>query len=230
MKAGSRLLIRWLVTLALLGMVLWLVDVGAILAQLASVDLPWLLLALAITPLQVVVSAWRWRYTVARRGEQLPWGHAIREYYLGTLVNQLVPGGVVGDAGRALRHRRNTGRTATAIHGVMIERFSGQLVLLLLAIVLIALWLPLPTPPMPGLFLVPGVLVAALLAWSLLQAPPVRAWLVPGGDWQLPAGVLVPGHGHRAGDRPVRSLAADGPVHRVADGHGGAPDYHGLGR
>lgn len=176
MKAGSRLLVRWLATLALLALVLWLVDVGAILAQLAFVDLPWLLLALAITPLQVVVSAWRWRYTVARLGEQLPLGHAIREYYLGTLVNQLVPGGVVGDAGRALRHRRNTGQTATAIHGVMIERLSGQLVLLVLAVLLIALWLPLPTPPMPGLFLIPGVLVAALLAWSLSQAPPVRAW------------------------------------------------------
>ncbi|MFL1484018.1 lysylphosphatidylglycerol synthase transmembrane domain-containing protein [Marinobacter sp. LN3S78] len=176
MKTCGRVLVRWLATLAILGLVFWLVDVGAILVQLSSVDLTWLLLALAITPLQVVVSAWRWRYTVAKLGERLPLGHAVREYYLGTLVNQLVPGGVVGDAGRALRHRQNTGQTATAIHGVMIERLSGQLILLLLAVLLITLWLPLPTPPMPGLFLIPGVLVAALLVWSLLQASPVRFW------------------------------------------------------
>lgn len=176
MSLVRRPLLRWLTTLGILALVLWLVDAGHILSQLSSVALPWLLLALAVTPLQVILSAWRWRYTVARLGASLSLGHAVREYYLATLVNQLVPGGVVGDAGRALRHSRSTGQTATAVHGVMIERLSGQVVLLLLAGLLLTLWLPLPEPPMPGLFLIPGLLVAALLVWSLMQAPPIRSW------------------------------------------------------
>jgi hypothetical protein len=174
--AGSRALWRWLGTLAVLALVLWLVDLGKVAGQLRSVALPWLLLALAVTPLQVVISAWRWRYTVARLGGHLPLGHAIGEYYLATMVNQLVPGGVVGDAGRALRHRRTGNETTLAIHGVMIERFSGQLVLLLLALPLMIVWLPLPRPPIPGLFLLSGLLVVCLLVWSLLQAPPVQHW------------------------------------------------------
>ena len=168
--------LRWGLTLLLLMTVLWLVDPAAVGAQLQTVRWPWLLTALAITPLQVVISAWRWQFTVRRLGGQLPLGYAIGEYYLGTLVNQLVPGGVVGDAGRALRHRHRVQTTTLAVHGVMIERLSGQLVLFLLAAVLAVAWLPLPTPPMPGLFLLPGILVAVLLAWSLFRAPPLANW------------------------------------------------------
>ncbi|MFC4261130.1 lysylphosphatidylglycerol synthase transmembrane domain-containing protein [Marinobacter lacisalsi] len=176
MNARQRAFGRWLVTLAVLALVLWRVDLQEVQGQLRSVALPWLLLALLVTPLQVVISAWRWRYTVARLGGHLPLVHAIGEYYLATMVNQLVPGGVVGDAGRALRHSRHTNETALAIHGVMIERFSGQLVLLLLALPLFVIGLSVQWPPMPGLFLIPGLLVAGLLIWSLLQAPPVQQW------------------------------------------------------
>lgn len=167
---------RWTLTLILFGTVLWLVNPAAVLEQLRGVEWPWLLLALAITPVQVVVSAWRWRYTVHRLGGRLPLGYAVGEYYLGTLVNQLVPGGVAGDAGRAFRHRQQGDITTRAIHGVMIERLSGQVVLFLLTAVLVLTWLPLPGPPMPGLFLLPGVLIIGLLAWSLIQAPTVARW------------------------------------------------------
>lgn len=176
MMLHYRALGRWLITLGTLVLVLWLVDLGAVAAQLRSVALPWLALALAVTPLQVVISAWRWRYTVTRLGDHLPFGHAIGEYYLATLVNQLVPGGVVGDAGRALRHRRDSNETSRAIHGVMIERLSGQLTMVLLGVPLVLLWLPVPRPPIPGLFLIPGLLAAALLIWSVSQASPVRRW------------------------------------------------------
>lgn len=175
MIARHRALWRWLVTLAVLALVLWLVDLGQVAFQLRSVALPWLVLALAATPCRWR-SPRRWRYTVARLGGHLPLGHAIGEYYLATMVNQLVPGGVVGDAGRALRHRRNSSETTMAVHGVMIERFSGQLVMAILAVPLVLLWLPVPRPPIPGLFLIPGALVAGLLIWSLSQSSPVQQW------------------------------------------------------
>ncbi|GGY85467.1 lysylphosphatidylglycerol synthase transmembrane domain-containing protein [Marinobacter zhanjiangensis] len=176
MTTGSGAVLRWSVTLAVLAFVLWLVDLGEVADQLRSVALPWLLLALLVTPLQVVISAWRWHYTVARLGGHIPLGHAIGEYYLATMVNQLMPGGVAGDAGRALRHRGNGNDTTLAVHGVMIERLSGQLVLLLLVLPMVMVWLPVLRPPVPGLFLIPGVLVAGLLLWSLLQAPAVQQW------------------------------------------------------
>lgn len=168
--------LRWGLTLALLVLVIWLVEPASLWARLRQVQWPWLMLALALTPVQVVVSAWRWHFTVGRLGGNLPLGHAIGEYYLGTLVNQLVPGGVAGDAGRAFRHRRLTGTIAIAVHAVMIERLSGQLVLFLFGGGMLLLWLPVPAPPIPGLFLLPAIVTGVLLLWSILQAPPVARW------------------------------------------------------
>lgn len=174
MTARHWAFLRWMATLAMLALVIWLVEPAQVVDELQGVALPWLFLALAITPLQVALSAWRWCFTVRRLGGWLPLGHAIGEYYLATLLNQLLPGGVAGDAGRALRHRHTAGNTTVAVHGVMIERFSGQVVLLLISLPLAAVWLP--RPPMPGLFLLPGLLVGGLLLWSLLQAPVVKRW------------------------------------------------------
>lgn len=178
MRPLGRAGLRWGLTLALLALVIWLVEPAALWDRLHQVQWPWLMLAMALTPVQVVMSAWRWRFTVQRLGGHLPLDHAVSEYYLGTLINQLVPGGVVGDAGRALRHRQLTGTTAVAVHAVMIERLSGQLVLFVLGSGMLVLWLPVPAPPIPGLFLVPVILIGALLLWSILRAPPVARWWV----------------------------------------------------
>ncbi len=168
--------LRWGLALLTLALVLWLVEPADVGERLKAVQWPWLLLALAITPVQVLLSAWRWRFTVGRLGGRLPLGYAVREYYVTTLVNQLVPGGVVGDAGRALRYRQRMPSTALAIHGVMIERLSGQLLLVLVGLLLVVVWLPLPMPTRPALVLVPGALVAILLIWSLAQSPVVARW------------------------------------------------------
>lgn len=134
--------LRALVTLVLLGVVLMAVDRQTI-WELWQQTLPGLLLAaLALSVVQVVLSAWRWRFTAARLGIHLPMKRAVAEYYLGTLINQILPGGVLGDASRALRH--GTGRSALfgdkikpdspvpmhkAVHAVVIERLSGQMAL-----------------------------------------------------------------------------------------------------
>ena len=134
-------LLRAVVTLILLGVVLMAVDRQAI-WELWQQALPGLLLAaLALSVVQVVLSAWRWRYTAGRLGIHLSMKRAVAEYYLATLINQILPGGVLGDASRALRH--GTGRSARigdsqptspvpmhkAVHAVMIERLSGQMAL-----------------------------------------------------------------------------------------------------
>ena len=53
---------------------------------------------------------------------------AVREYYLAMFLNQVLPGGVLGDVTRAWRHARleDTGR---AVRAVVFERASGQLVM-----------------------------------------------------------------------------------------------------
>jgi uncharacterized membrane protein YbhN (UPF0104 family) len=139
--------LRLAVTLALLGMLAWQLDIDRLLARLGDLSPGWVLLAVLIGLPQVVLSAWRWRMTAHQVGIALPWPTAIREYYLATFLNQVLPGGVMGDAARAWRHGSARGRpgahastpSGAAIRAVIIERASGQLALLLVAVAAILL-------------------------------------------------------------------------------------------
>lgn len=118
-----------LVTVLLL-ILLWQVADGAdALAVLLAVNLWWAAAALAALSLHTVLAAERWRRTAGALGLPLGHGHALREYYLAQLVNSTVPGGVVGDAGRAVRSREQAGLTIAA-QAVVVERFAGQVAVL----------------------------------------------------------------------------------------------------
>ena len=96
--------LRWSVSLGLLGLIIF--HHGDTLdGILAETQLRWIALALLISIAQVLLSAWRWRYTALRLETALGLRTAIGEYYLAMLVNQLLPGGVLGDAQRAWRQR-----------------------------------------------------------------------------------------------------------------------------
>ena len=156
-------LIRLLVSAGILGFIA-LTFGDAVIGQLQRIDPRWILAALALTVAQILLSAWRWRFTAARLQLPLGAGTAVREYYLATLVNQILPGGVVGDAQRAWRHGSGAPRRAPAFQAVVIERFSGQLAMVGLAVLTWWLW-----PPGADLaFLGRGSLTAAMAAFLTL--------------------------------------------------------------
>lgn len=125
------------VTIALL-VLLWQVADGADAVHVLLTANPSLMLAaLAALTLHTVVAAERWRVTAGALGLTLERGLALREYYLAQLVNQSVPGGVVGDAGRAVRSREQAGLTVAA-QAVIVERFAGQVAILATMIVGVA--------------------------------------------------------------------------------------------
>ena len=127
------LLLRAGLSTALLLALAWWLDVAQIAARLGQMRAGWVFAALALSVIQVLVSAWRWRFTAGRLGIVLPFGQAVREYYLSMFVNQVLPGGVVGDVSRAWRHaaaqRQTTSSGGPAIRAVVLERLSGQLVM-----------------------------------------------------------------------------------------------------
>lgn len=132
---------RWLITALLLGIVITSLDSKTIVSQLAMIDPAFWVAALAVTIVQVGLSAWRWRYTALRLNLELPFSKAVSEYYLATFINQVLPGGVLGDVNRALRHGTDANARTSALHAVMIERLSGQLALTLVTgILLVAFW------------------------------------------------------------------------------------------
>lgn len=150
-----------LVTIGLLAL-LWQVADGAdALDALLGVNPWWIAAALAALTLHTVLAAERWRLTAGALGLPLERRHALREYYLAQLVNSTVPGGVVGDAGRAVRSREQAGLTVAA-QAVVVERFAGQVALLATMALAVAI-----TTLVPGGLEWPGWMLGLAAALTL---------------------------------------------------------------
>jgi uncharacterized membrane protein YbhN (UPF0104 family) len=168
--------LRVVAPVCLLALLWHVADGPAVLARLAEVDARWLLAALVATNLQTVLSALRWRLTSARLGQDLSLAEAIGEYYLAQLMNQTLPGGVLGDAARAVRARRQS--LVTSAQAVVIERLAGQAALLVVTLAGLALVLARPgVLALPaGAIKVPVVMAGAGVAVVLVTWAGTRLW------------------------------------------------------
>ena len=126
-------------SIGLLAGLAWWLDLGPVVSRLAQMRLGWVLLAVAISVVQVAVLAWRWRFTAGCLGVDLSYTAAWREYYLSIFLNQVMPGGVVGDVSRAWRQARVQTRqrepAGPAVRAVIFERLSAQAVMTAVAVV-----------------------------------------------------------------------------------------------
>ncbi len=176
---------RWLriaTTVALLAFTLWWIDTDGLVTTLRTAKLAPLLAALAATTPLLGLLAWRWAFTARRMGLTLRFGVALREYYVSTLLNQVLPGGVAGDVTRVFRVSAQTpperGRIARC---VVIDRVSGQVALWLTIVVGATVW-GARTEQTIALTLV-GAMMALILVAALAARVPavassrVGAWL-----------------------------------------------------
>lgn len=123
--------LKWLqVVLAVILMALaWRVANGTgAMALLADLHPAWVGAALAALTVQTVLSALRWRLTAGQLDIQIDRRTAIQEYYLAQIINQALPGGLLGDAGRAMRARAQAG-LLPSVQSVVFERLAGQIAL-----------------------------------------------------------------------------------------------------
>ena len=177
------------VSLSLLLGLAWFLDAGEVVSRLGQMRAGWVGLAVALSVLQFAVSAWRWRFTAGRLGIDLPYFEALREYYLSAFLNQVLPGGVLGDLSRAWRHARTQtyARAATgpAVRAVILERASGQAVMTTVAV---ASFLSLPVTLGTGSWLAIlgaaiafGIAVGGLFVWVRSSWPSMK--LLTGRIW-----------------------------------------------
>ena len=167
--------LRALVSAGLLLGLVWRLDADAVLPRLAGMRPAWVLVAVAISVAQVAVLAWRWCFTAGRLGVALTFPEAWREYYLSIFLNQVLPGGVLGDVSRGWRHARAQARLAApggpAVRAVIFERVSAQAVMAAVAVISL---LGLPVTLSAGSW--PAVVGAGAAAAALVAVASV-AWL-----------------------------------------------------
>ena len=130
--------VRTLLAVALLGVVVWRLGTGPFLEGLRSVDLPAAAAALAIGAATTVLGAWRWVLVSRSLGMPLRIRQAIADCYQALFLNTVLPAGVLGDVGRAVKQGREVGDVGRSARAVMIEKAAGQVVLVLVGIAVLA--------------------------------------------------------------------------------------------
>jgi uncharacterized membrane protein YbhN (UPF0104 family) len=156
----------------ILALLVWRVGTGPFVDGVRMINAPALAAALAIGGLTTVCCAWRWSLVAAGLGVRLPLSHAVVAYYRSQFLNTTLPGGVVGDVHRAVRHGRDVGDVTLGVRAVVLERVAGQGVALGLA-VLVLFAFPSPIrahlPVAAGVAVAAGIVGAAMLARAITR-------------------------------------------------------------
>jgi uncharacterized membrane protein YbhN (UPF0104 family) len=153
----------------ILVVLLWRLGTGPFLDGLRLID-GWALgTALGIGVLTTVCCAWRWSLVAAGLGVRLPLGTAVAHCYRSIFLNSTLPGGVLGDVHRAVRHGRDAGDVSRGIRAVVWERTAGLVVTVAIAMVVL---LAFPSPvrsylPAAIALTAAGALGAVLVARAL---------------------------------------------------------------
>jgi uncharacterized membrane protein YbhN (UPF0104 family) len=127
----------------ILGALLWRLGTGALLDGLRRIDTGTVLAALGIGMATTVLSAWRWQLVARGLRIRLPFGPAVADYYRALFLNAALPGGILGDVHRAVRHGQSAGDLRRGVKAVVLERVAGQIAL---AVFGAAALLVLPSP------------------------------------------------------------------------------------
>ncbi|MCX4903904.1 flippase-like domain-containing protein [Streptomyces sp. NBC_00878] len=132
-----------IVGVVILTVLTWRLGTGVFLDGLRRIDGATFLAALGIGLLTTVFSAWRWCVVARGMKLRLPLGPAVADYYRALFLNAALPGGVLGDVHRAVRHGQSAGDIGRGVRAVVLERVAGQAVL---AVVGVSVLLTLPSP------------------------------------------------------------------------------------
>lgn len=178
MKASVKTGIKFAVAVVLMALVWQMVDGAEVAARLRALRPGWVVVAVLLLLGQTVLSALRWRLTAAQLGHEMGLRRALREYFLAQVVNLALPGGVLGDAGRAVRAGAVAG-LERAGQAVVFERLAGQA-----ALVVVVLVAALGVSLTPGGIVLPGAMLAGLAV--------VTAGLLMAGGMVVLAGARWP--------------------------------------
>lgn len=165
--------LKLLISAGVLAALIWWVGVDGLWARLRAVDPLWIAAAIAAMTIATLSMARRWQLVAREMEIDISYPAAVSEYYIAQLGNAVLPGGVVGDVGRALRLRKRA-TLRSAAESVVVERLLGQIALFAVLLVGLATALSLPGGiPWPAWtwIALAALCAAALIALRLTRRP-----------------------------------------------------------
>lgn len=134
MKKRLRSIAVIVVTLILLALVLRRVGVSELLDTLRQADLRFLALSVLVSPMLIGVSVAKWQVFLRAEGHDVPFFYLFKLYIVGYFFNHFLPSNVGGDVIRMYELGSHIEDNAQGAASVFMERFTGLLVLALLAV------------------------------------------------------------------------------------------------
>lgn len=151
-------ILKLLITALLVSVLLVTVDWRGSLSSIANISLFYAILLIAIGVFMIAISSLKWQIFLHARGIHVPLTRLTLLYVVGYFFNNLLPSNVGGDVARSFALGRQIRNQADVFSSVFLERFTGVLGLLILALAAFILN-PLLVVERPQL----GVLLLALL-------------------------------------------------------------------
>ena len=105
---------------------------------LSIIDIRYIILIILISIIQHFLSAYRWMYISKITNLNISFKNSIQFYYISTFMNNILPGGIIGDIFRIYHTTENKIeilKMGKSVQAVIFERLSGQIMLLAFFIV-----------------------------------------------------------------------------------------------
>ncbi len=118
------------ITAGLLWFALRNLEFSEVVAQMASANWGFAALAILVLAAQPAIGALRWFVVMRHMGAGISLSQSVRLTYISTLLNQILPGGVGGDAVRMWLAFREGYQISQALNGVALDRILGLATLL----------------------------------------------------------------------------------------------------
>ncbi len=135
-------LFKYIISIGLIYLVLK--DYGInVINTIKLVDINYIILIILLSLIQYVLSAYRWMYISKHTELNIGFNDSIRFYYISSFMNNILPGGIVGDIFRVYYHADNKKeilKIGKSFQSVIFERLSGQIMLFLFFIFSLSLY------------------------------------------------------------------------------------------
>lgn len=125
-------LVRLTVSLALLGLLAWMVDLQAVAGVVMTADAPLLALMLALLAAERLFAAWRWHVLLRAVAPAMPFWPVLRVTLISNFAGAFLPGGVGIEVLKVHGLARYASDLPVALSSVLLERLFGLLGLMLM--------------------------------------------------------------------------------------------------
>lgn len=124
-----------LISLGLLYLALRGVNIATLTERIAQINALWIAAAIAVTLVQVVLGALRWRIITRQCGVPLSFREVLRYNFIGVFFNQTLPSSIGGDAVRLWLLGRSGAGWRAASYSVLVDRAIGLIAIAVLVVV-----------------------------------------------------------------------------------------------